>query len=143
MGDYHQQERSLRYRAEEAGKAIANIEDHLEAAFSRCTSLDQVVGSRSAAFDQFRLGLFQDFSHVFSESLTRHWHKLCHTFLSLYSNQSVSIRIPKTLNASVGRLCSLTGCSVEAAGCDFPLCLVLIVLMLSSIYLFPPLLKSR
>lgn len=50
VGNHNREVWSLRKQAEETEKATASIENCDEATFSWCTSLDQVVGSRSAAF---------------------------------------------------------------------------------------------
>lgn len=122
VSDHHGEVRSILQQSEEAEKATAYIEDHLEVSFSRCKLLDQVVGSWSAAFRQFLEGAFQDFSRDLSKILTEHWHKLCRTFTKFSSDQD------DALIESIAGLCTLTDGFADAAasmtkrtaGCDPP-----------------------
>lgn len=60
--DHHREVMTSQEQAKGAERATINITDRLETVFSRstCTSLDQLVGAHSAAFDQFPEGSFQN-----------------------------------------------------------------------------------
>lgn len=102
--------RFLQERAEEAERANSYLDDRLKTMFSWCTSLDQLRGgARFAAFEQFLERLFQDLSHDPNNSISRHWRKLCRTFLKFYFAQG------DTLKKCVAVLYTVTEGSVESA----------------------------
>lgn len=112
MSDNYREVRFLCERAEEAEKTTANIDDCFNASITfsfSCTSLDQLVRTRSASLGQLPDGLFQGFSRDFSESLTGLWYKLCHNFLQLSFAQD------DALKSSVAGLRTLTDGYGDAA----------------------------
>lgn len=59
--DHHREVRFLQEQTKETGKATANVEGGLKTVSSRCTSVDQLVEARLAAFGQFLEGSIRDF----------------------------------------------------------------------------------
>lgn len=105
---HHQKVRSLREQAVKGEKATAKIENHLETVFSRCTQLDEIVGTRSACRGQFLEESFQNLLRDLKKSSTVHWNQFCITFSKFFSAQD------DLLKANVVERNTLTGGSADA-----------------------------